>query len=1036
MVRVRKLVLAIAAASALTSGMAHALGLGEISLKSSLNQPLDAEIELLEVRDLSSSEVRPLLAAVEEFNKAGVDRPFFLTDLKFTPVLKPNGKSVIRVTSSKPVREPYLNFLVEVLWPSGRLLREYTVLLDPPLYSPQTVVAATPRLPQAMPASAPLRSAAPAARPRPSAAAPVAPVREAREAQSPVPERRQAERTEYRTGRADTLWEVAGRVRPSAAVSVHQTMLAIQDLNPDAFVDGNINRLKSHQVLRLPNEQQVRTRSQADALAQVQAQNSAWREAHRVRPAAARQLDATRRSEAGEAPAQVAVEDNLRLVASSEGQTKGDAKALANDLAVSKDSLVTAQRESQELRERLADLQSQLDKLQRLVELKNAQLAKLQGGAAGEAQAQPAAAASAAQETAKPVQSASEPQSAAPAPAAEKAPAASDAAAPKPDATSSVPPAAVPAVAPPAGQAAPAPAKPAPAAALAPAVAPAAAKSAEAKPAVKPATPPEPVYEPSLLDELLGNPLLLAGGGVAALLAALGLRIGARRKAQKAGAEGTAQSAQLEPVVEPDVLDAAAGLSAAGGSVMAVEPPVAARHADPLAEAETYSSYGRFSQAAEVLRNAVNDEPQRTDLRLKLMEVCAEMGDREGFLRQESELGEIGGAQPQIDQLRARYPQMQPSVAAPLATAAAGAALASGALAGEDDALADSAAPVGAAAADEFSFDDFSLDDFSLDALPSSDLPATAAPAMHEDDAFDLSLDDLEAELERELAANPAAAVEAPLPLDDLELDDLGDEFAAVAPTAPQAAAQSADDALAPELDFDLELPPASPSAAVAEPVRGDAGDFSFALDDLPAVADKPDAPAASAAGEASFADLDPLGLDVPAAAQPSAAAADVDAFDLDLADFDLAESAGDAPVAAEPVALPELEDFDFDFELPELAAVDNAQGAEQDLDAALDELVAKDAAQGAAGTAAGSASELPALDELSFEASPVAELTGNEDFDFLADSDETATKLDLARAYIDMGDAEGARDILDEVLKEGNADQQQEARDLMGRIA
>ena len=98
MVRVRKLVLAIAAASALTSGMAHALGLGDISLKSALNQPLDAEIELLEVRDLDGNEVLPSLAAVEEFNKVGVDRPYFLTDLKFTPVLKSNGKSVIRVT--------------------------------------------------------------------------------------------------------------------------------------------------------------------------------------------------------------------------------------------------------------------------------------------------------------------------------------------------------------------------------------------------------------------------------------------------------------------------------------------------------------------------------------------------------------------------------------------------------------------------------------------------------------------------------------------------------------------------------------------------------------------------------------------------------------------------------------------------------------------------------------------------------------------------------------------------------------------------
>lgn len=117
MVRVRKLVLAIAAASALSSGMAHALGLGEVTLQSSLNQPLVAEIELLEVRDLASNEVIPSLASPEEFIKAGVDRQYFLTDLKFTPVLKPNGKSVIRITSSKSVREPYLNFWLKC---SGR----------------------------------------------------------------------------------------------------------------------------------------------------------------------------------------------------------------------------------------------------------------------------------------------------------------------------------------------------------------------------------------------------------------------------------------------------------------------------------------------------------------------------------------------------------------------------------------------------------------------------------------------------------------------------------------------------------------------------------------------------------------------------------------------------------------------------------------------------------------------------------------------------------------------------------------------------
>ena len=145
MVRLRKLVQAIAAASALTTGMAHALGLGDIHLHSALNQPLNADIDVTDVRDLTAGEIIPKLASPEDFSKSGVDRNFFLTGLKFTAVVQPNGKSVIRVTSDKPVQEPYLNFLVEVLWPSGRVLREYTVLLDPPLYSPQVAAAAAPR---------------------------------------------------------------------------------------------------------------------------------------------------------------------------------------------------------------------------------------------------------------------------------------------------------------------------------------------------------------------------------------------------------------------------------------------------------------------------------------------------------------------------------------------------------------------------------------------------------------------------------------------------------------------------------------------------------------------------------------------------------------------------------------------------------------------------------------------------------------------------------------------------------------------------
>lgn len=1037
MVRVRKLVLAIAAASALTSSMAHALGLGEISLKSALNQPLDAEIELLEVRDLGGNEVLPSLAAVEEFNKVGVDRPYFLTDLKFTPVLKPNGKSVIRVTSSKPVREPYLNFLIEVLWPNGRLLREYTVLLDPPLYSPQTVVAATPRLPQAAPLAPQVSAPAPVSRPQSSVAAPAAPAPVASSAASRL------EGDQYRVGRDDTLWEIAERARPSDALSVHQTMLAIQDLNPNAFLDGNINRMKSGQVLRLPSEQQVRSRSQADALAQVAAQNSAWREGRAVQPvaAAARQLDATRRSEAGNAPAQAPAEDNLRLVSAASGKsTSGsdsgaaaDSKALADKLALNQESLATSQRENQELKERLGDLQSQLDKLQRLIELKNEQLAKLQGGLAADAattadtDSVPAAEVEAAPVASAPGQPAAE--SAVEAPVESKPPvdAVDAAAAPAPSAE-------------PAGEAATpvvAESKPVPVAE--------ASKPAPVKPAAQPVVP-TPVYEPSLIDEVLGNPLLLgAGGGALALLVGLGLLAGSRRKARKQ-AEDEAQLFQ-EVGELPGANGAASAVAQSAATALSAESlaaPGGARplSSDPLGEAEMYSTYGRFTQAAEILRNAVNEEPQRADLRLKLMEVCAEMGDREGFDRQEAELGEIGGAQPQIDQLRARYPQILAGGAA----FAGGAALAAAvdALDVEEDEpqlLSEALASQSQPADDEFSFDDLSLDDLSFDAAPSVAPHEASASDTELSDGFDLSLDDLEAELERELAANPGAAVEQPLELDELILDGLEDELAgdlasfeltvaepaAVAPTA-------ADDDLAFDLDLAaLDLPA---TGQAAQQVVGE-DDFDFALDE-PLLQAETDATVTLPSEDELQAELDQLVLDTPVATAPLAAD-EADDFLLELADLELDEPVA-APSAAAPAepemaALAELDDLEL--ELQALSGTD----AEQDLDAAFDEFLAQSelSVPGAtdaltAPPAVEAAAELSEFDELVIEPAPV--LTGNEDFNFLADTDETATKLDLARAYIDMGDAEGARDILDEVLKEGSASQQQEAREMMGRIA
>ncbi|HAQ86588.1 MAG TPA: peptigoglycan-binding protein LysM, partial [Pseudomonas sp.] len=354
MVRVRNLVLAIAAATALTSEMAYALGLGEVTLKSALNQPLVAEIELLDAKTLAPGEVVPVLASAEDFNRAGVDRQYFLTDLTFTPVLRPDGKSVIRVSSTKPVREPYLNFLIEVLWPSGRLLREYTLLLDPPLYSPEIAASVAPQLPVATPVS------------RPAAAPQVASRSTSSSSTTPA-----SQGGEYKVTPNDTLWEIAERARLGG--TVHQTMLAIQDINPDAFIGNNINRMKNGQVLRLPSAEQIGRRSQAEAIQEVAQQNASWRQAAGPGAPAARQLDATQRGSADAAPSRSEQGDNLRLVApaagkstvGSDGGDGADAAALRDKLAVSEESLDSSRRENLDLKDRLNDLQGQLDKLQR-----------------------------------------------------------------------------------------------------------------------------------------------------------------------------------------------------------------------------------------------------------------------------------------------------------------------------------------------------------------------------------------------------------------------------------------------------------------------------------------------------------------------------------------------------------------------------------------------------------------------------------------------------------------------------------------------
>ncbi|KTT52837.1 Motility protein FimV [Pseudomonas oryzihabitans] len=892
MVRVQKLVRAIAAASALMSGAAQALSLGEIHLNSALNQPFDATIDLSDLRDLGTADLRPNLASVEEFGKAGVDRAFFLNDLKFTPEVR-NGRTVIRVTSARPVREPYLNFLLEVNWPSGRILREYTVLLDPPLYTPQAAAApfapqvpATPRA-RANTSSAP-RPATPPAAPAPSAT------------QTPGT---------YTTEPRDTLWEVAARNRPASSVSVDQTMLAIQDLNPDAFIDRNINLMKSGQVLRLPDQAQAGTRPQREAVAEIARQTRAWKQGGTAAPAGTprRQVDASAQPSGNEAPAAAAPRDNLKLLsgqpAGRAGESaggKGGDQSLADRLAVTQESLDTTRRENEELKSRLGDLQSQLDKLQKIMQLKDAQLARMQANMANPQAAGQPAQPPATPEAAAPVAPAPTENTATPAP---QEPTAATPATPV-EATPA------PATTPPASEAGTGSAPP-----------------AASEPKVIPVTPSTPATEPteatnSFLDEILSNPLWLGIIGGSALLALLVLlMINSRRNAVKeAERERDAEAARSDTVfdADPELGDhhALAGLELSQGTQDAARDADA--QDDALGQADIYMAYGRFSQAAEVLKKASDQEPHRADLRLKLMEVYAEMGDKDGFQREERELKEIGGAQPAVEHLKSRYPAMA-TVA--VASAAVGAAA--------------------LAAAHELSEEQSRNQGFS---------------ATEDSQDFDLSLDDFGSEDTQ--GHQPAGPAEEPL---------FGEAFA-------DAQAKAAD----PRDDFDFDLNfDAEPAATPA--VTPAAKDDDFALD---------------------FSEFERQG-DL-AHEEPLADASAGSAFDEPLAPPATSTTDAELPASFD------LSDFDDEQPAPK-------RESDEEFAARLQEASRQFDAETTSGTTGGD---------------------GLDDFDFLSGEDETATKLDLARAYIDMGDPEGARDILDEVLAEGNAGQQQEAREIIAQLS
>ena len=637
-------VLATAAALALLGASldAQALALGAITVRSALGEPLRAEIEVPQISSEEAATLKASVGSPEAFRAAGVDYPAALAGARVTLQRRANGQAYLRVAGERTVNEPFLGIVIEANWANGRVVRDYTMLVDPPGRAAPPAVTVTPSQVAPAPATvqAPRVAAAPA--PAPATEAGARPRRDIQPAE--VPRRAAApggDGAPVTVQRGDTAGSIA-RAHAIDGVSLDQMLVAMLRANPQAFIKGNVNLMRAGAVLQMPSAEQASATSRQAARRAVVAQTrdfQAYRLGVAQRSGATRVAAATGSASGGVQPevqdSRAAAPSQDRLKLSRSGTQSGAESQLAQS------------RQAQEQSERVAELNKNISELSRLQAASGSPAAAPATSAVpainvptGAPAAAPAAAASA------PVVPPAVAPAPAPTAAAVTAPAsaASAAASAAADAASS----AVAAAASAASAAASATetavtsaASAASAAADAASAATAAASAAPApqRPRVAP-PPPMPVQEPSFLDTLTENPLLpIAGAGLLALLAGYGVYRSRQRKKDAAPLD----SSFIESRLQPDSFFGASGgqrvntkdggSSVSGSSSMAYSPSQldAAGDVDPVAEADVYLAYGRDMQAEEILKEALRTHPGRISIHRKLAEIYAKRRDARAF---------------------------------------------------------------------------------------------------------------------------------------------------------------------------------------------------------------------------------------------------------------------------------------------------------------------------------------------------------------------------------------------------------------------
>ena len=602
----------------LSSNIAYTLGVGDITVNSALNQPLDAEIKLFSVRPGESDNIRVTLGSLKDFANAGIERPLVVSFLKFKVVDNKDGSASIKVTSTKPIKEPFLDFLVEVDWAGGRLIREYTMLLDPPVFAQrkaapvQAPVVSTP---------APATVAAPqVVAPAPVASAPVVDsgndlfprIDLGTEASAPITRAPVVASGEgYKVKRNDTLWSIASSLRPDNAIGIEQMMMALLRNNPQAFTNGNINGLKSGFILRVPERDMIEAMGAAEAVRQTREQNELWRNARET--ISRGETPTGTQGEAGDAsrtaPA-VNADPGVKLVtpkqadASRTAQGTGAEGESSEQLALVNEQLTSKELENADLKGRLGALEGQIESMERLLNLKDESLAELQGKL-GEQPAAPA----------KPIVE--------PAPVVAKQEVMPET---KPTGDKSANPFALDNIV----------------KADVPA-----AKPVAPKPQAK--APVQPAADEGLMGfvkDLLNNVAVIGILVVVVIgLIALIWLIQRRRMAAVQFPESILTGKPATSAVDSTVAEETSLLSDFAPSAMggAIESEVG--EVDPLSEADVYLAYNKHQQAEELLNSAIEQEPDRLDLKLKLMEVYYSAKNGEAFLALASEVNAAKGDQ-------------------------------------------------------------------------------------------------------------------------------------------------------------------------------------------------------------------------------------------------------------------------------------------------------------------------------------------------------------------------------------------------------